>query len=582
MNVNVAYQEFTSGNLVAAKNILTKILEVNSHDPSALHLLAIVEKQSGEFDNALVLFDRAIRIAPYEAEIYSNKANLLAAMQDRNAIGIYGEAIRLQPSNLGYRLNRAITHLRFGDSSSAISDVEYLAPHMKQDAKFWTVAGQAYVAAKQRGRAKQAYNNALRLEPKRMTALAGIGEVLLKEGDRDASGYLRQALEVNPAAKEVAISYSESLEAEGKSEAAIDFLTGYLKQDVSWVEGQKALARMRWEAGDRDFATTLQKSVAAQSNNINLRMALIEILSNSEMFEEALTCARELRKSYDEYPDSALVEAKLARLCGRVDEAMALHELIADDIPGKALEAAQLWIRKGDFDKAQFLLTKAQSETEDVEFWAVQGVLWRITNSDMSHWLHPDALIQVLKLDLSANDLATIADTLRGFHKAREHPIGQSLRQGTQTRGALFERNERQVALLHAAIAKSVEDYWRALPAFDAAHPLLRHKNARRHFAGSWSVRLRGKGYHIPHIHPRGVLSSASYIVLPTNQNDSAGWLELGRPPPFFGLELAPVKVIEPIEGHLVLFPSTLYHGTIPFAEGERLTVAFDVAAKAD
>jgi len=36
--------------------------------------------------------------------------------------------------------------------------------------------------------------------------------------------------------------------------------------------------------------------------------------------------------------------------------------------------------------------------------------------------------------------------------------------------------------------------------------------------------------------------------------------------------------LIEPKPGRLALFPSWMWHGTRPFAEGERITVAFDVA----
>jgi Putative 2OG-Fe(II) oxygenase len=32
------------------------------------------------------------------------------------------------------------------------------------------------------------------------------------------------------------------------------------------------------------------------------------------------------------------------------------------------------------------------------------------------------------------------------------------------------------------------------------------------------------------------------------------------------------------VRGRLVLFPSTNWHGTLPFDEGERLSIAFDVA----
>ena len=37
-------------------------------------------------------------------------------------------------------------------------------------------------------------------------------------------------------------------------------------------------------------------------------------------------------------------------------------------------------------------------------------------------------------------------------------------------------------------------------------------------------------------------------------------------------------RYVEPRPGRLVLFPSWMWHGTVPFGAGERLTVAFDVA----
>jgi hypothetical protein len=42
-------------------------------------------------------------------------------------------------------------------------------------------------------------------------------------------------------------------------------------------------------------------------------------------------------------------------------------------------------------------------------------------------------------------------------------------------------------------------------------------------------------------------------------------------------LNLGALKEIEPKPGRLVLFPSYFWHGTRPFAAGERLSVAFDV-----
>ena len=80
------------------------------------------------------------------------------------------------------------------------------------------------------------------------------------------------------------------------------------------------------------------------------------------------------------------------------------------------------------------------------------------------------------------------------------------------------------------------------------------------------------------------MLSSACYISLPGTtaafRERREGWLELGRPPSELGLALEPLAVIRPEPGLLALFPSYLFHGTRPFADGERLTVAFDAAPK--
>ncbi|HEY0628903.1 MAG TPA: putative 2OG-Fe(II) oxygenase, partial [Sphingomicrobium sp.] len=136
---------------------------------------------------------------------------------------------------------------------------------------------------------------------------------------------------------------------------------------------------------------------------------------------------------------------------------------------------------------------------------------------------------------------------------------------------------------LRSAIVGAVERHIAQLPPTDPAHPTLRRRRDRRvRFSGSWSVRLRSGGHHANHVHPLGWLSSALYIALPARGRDEpedAGWLTLGQPDEKLGIDLPPWRKIEPKVAQLVLFPSTMWHGTMPFEDGERLTVAFDVEA---
>jgi hypothetical protein len=79
----------------------------------------------------------------------------------------------------------------------------------------------------------------------------------------------------------------------------------------------------------------------------------------------------------------------------------------------------------------------------------------------------------------------------------------------------------------------------------------------------------------VNHLHPAGWISSAYYVALPEGAGQE-GWIKFGEPRwPTPGCTIE--KVIQPQVGRLVLFPSYMWHGTIPFSTGERLTAPFDV-----
>ena len=87
-------------------------------------------------------------------------------------------------------------------------------------------------------------------------------------------------------------------------------------------------------------------------------------------------------------------------------------------------------------------------------------------------------------------------------------------RRHADARAALLARSEPEIGQLREAIAAAVADHFRGLPPKDDAHPLLKHRDSPFGIDGSWSVRLSSQGFHVNHIHPEGILSSACYISL--------------------------------------------------------------------
>lgn len=96
-----------------------------------------------------------------------------------------------------------------------------------------------------------------------------------------------------------------------------------------------------------------------------------------------------------------------------------------------------------------------------------------------------------------------------------------------------------------------------------------------------WSVLLRANGFHFNHFHGQGWISSACYVDLPESigTGNGAGWIKFGEPV-LPATTLGAEYFVKPEPGLLVLFPSWMWHGTVPFtgaAQATRLTVAFDI-----
>jgi hypothetical protein len=180
--------------------------------------------------------------------------------------------------------------------------------------------------------------------------------------------------------------------------------------------------------------------------------------------------------------------------------------------------------------------------------------------------------------DLAAFN-AALARELEPLHRSAQRPLSQSLRGGSQTERNLPSDAARNpaIAAFFAMLDAPIRDYLSKLdPA--SGHPTDRRRRTGYRFAGSWSVQLMPGGFHVNHVHPRGWLSSAYYVDIPGTSaaGGRAGWLQFGEP----GMPNPPCAAdhfVEPRPGLLVLFPSHMWHGTVPFTEGgRRLTAVFD------
>ena len=174
--------------------------------------------------------------------------------------------------------------------------------------------------------------------------------------------------------------------------------------------------------------------------------------------------------------------------------------------------------------------------------------------------------------------LGDLAKALKHLHPYQQHPTSQSLRHGSQTMHLLSGSPDPALRAFFQAIDAPIRQHMALLG--EGPGPLRSRNTGRYRIEGAWSVRLWRDGFHRDHFHPDGWLSSAFYVETPDAALDSPGeqgWIRFGQPPFITDPLLPPDHFIRPKPGRLVLFPSYMWHGTVPFTTNEtRMTIAFD------
>lgn len=446
----------------------------------------------------------------------------------------------------------------------------------------WQWVGLLHRSLDEHELALDAFERASRLAPNDAAIAHGHARVAL-EGGLDAVDLFLRARSLAPNDGAVLLGLAAARNAVGKGQVAADELAAVLDRAPGWTGGYEPLAQLLSTLGQRERATEqLERALARFPAQEPLWLTLFALHLRREDFV-ALRDDIE-RAAAAGVPPASLVFHR-AVVAGELDSESFPAPLFRDPPPDAAASLA-VWrirhlLRVGELDAAVAAVDQAVA-ADAPAVWPYAATAWRLSGDERSEWLEGDpALVRVFDLTERLPPLAESAEGLRRLHVASGEYLDQSVRGGTQTDGPLLSRIDPLIRNLRAAIVSAVEQYVHGLPEIDPRHPLLRHRRDRPiRFSGSWSVRLRSAGRHSNHVHPQGWISSALYISLPKRgpgEPHDAGWLTLGEPPENVRADLAPWEKIEPKPGHLALFPSWMWHGTRPFAAGERLTVAFDV-----
>jgi uncharacterized protein (TIGR02466 family) len=160
-----------------------------------------------------------------------------------------------------------------------------------------------------------------------------------------------------------------------------------------------------------------------------------------------------------------------------------------------------------------------------------------------------------------------------------EKKIQGRLVNGEQSSGNLFKREEASFRAIGQLVEQAIERYRQTFSGEQCE--FVKSFPKKTEFASSWYVRMQQGGHLTSHIHEDGWVSGALYLSLPKDKkHEHEGSIELSTHGDNYPKKHDdfPTKTVAPAVGDIVMFPSSVFHRTIPFtSDEERICIAFDL-----
>lgn len=604
LGLNAAWQLFQKGEVGKSLQIAEQVVKNYPNSVEAQQLLGICYAQQGNDALAETAFQIALRLAPNHPQVLANQATLWRR-QNRleEAAQLWRRAVSVAPDFTQAWIDLGLAELKLGLNQQAITSLQKATIQQPQSALAWHALGNAQRSCDELEAAEQAFKKAVTIDSDYGSAWANLGAVQRLIGRSDDSLLsFESARKCGFDSLQLADSTLGALLENGRADLALQQARQLVGAYPDFVPGHISLANLLWEHGptlapDDDPLNIFRTAALMQPGNRELQLSYTAFLIKAKKGFEALEHI-DTHLDHKDQPDVLRLQANALDLLGEQGKAAKLFTRIYQILGASDTNFMNAYTRHllktGHLDAAsKYALETIQTDSLNQEAWAYLSTIWRLQGDSREYWLcdyERFITLQDIELPIGYPDmptfLLTLRETLENLHIASRAPVQQSLREGSQTAGRLFGRKNTVINDVQQVLQKSVQGWINKLPT-DIHHPFLGRKSQSVRFCGSWSVKLWSYGRHVNHIHPEGWMSSAFYVALPasvlvTGEDNTAGFIQFGQPLAELQLDLPPRRIIKPELGKLALFPSYMWHGTVPFNDDQpRITIAFDMQPKA-
>ena len=516
------------------------------NDEVALSILANSQYQLGDLHASIATMERIILQSPNNYQIHNNLGLAYQQINEaKKAIEAINTALQLNPEYGHAFYNLGIVLFEQGDVEGSIVSYERSIELRPTHVSSYVNLGIAKKEAKRFHEAEECYQTAIKVDPNNAESYHNLGILKLETAElAEAEKYFRKAIELRPTYSEAYLNLGIVLAELGNLQAAKTTFEKITVFDPTYPRAYALLGKTHFSLGNEaESIKFLEKALELDSGDIE--------------------ACRELG----------------ALSMGKKDYTRAASLYSRSTILANSVECLKCYFH---IDTEEKFLPKLFDHINNNSINASIGALVDSFNRKYECAIENPFCNRAQKYSVNIN-----LNNFLDFEKKIREPVYEALRSkkltyrsqglltnGKQTAGNIFNLDLIRNTEIETVIRSELDKYRRKF--FQVEEGLFRNWPEKYTLRG-WLVRMEEGGNLSPHIHPHGWLTGSIYINVPSPKTNYEGDLIISR-----GENFTPNSedslILEVSTGHICLFPSSLYHHTLPFkGEEERIVLAFDV-----
>ena len=567
--LQLAIAAHKEGNLTKAENIYRSILESQPNHPDANHNLGVLAASVGKLKESRPYLKTALESKPGVIQFWLSYLEVLS---------------KLGHSDIVRALLEKTKHAGLKDEDIFKLKARF-TPNLKNKRASLQKSTKELVGLYSAGRLNEALalgeilSEQFSKDPNIFNILGAINSSLGKI--ENAINNYKKAINIKPGFSEVHNNLALSLKKLARNEEAVVVFKKAIQLDPNSHSIHYNLGNTQNDLGQHEEA------IASFNRAIKLNPKDASIHNNLGNSLKALARSEEAIASFERAiklkPDFDAAHINLAQT---LEELEKYHEAIqhydsANTLTTKykALECLYKQERYEEFNQRIINLTR--SNDDDIGVAAVSAYVSHQLNQEDPYPFcrNPLDFFSVGNLAHRSADVDVFIDKiLEETANAIQvwEPKNKTTHFGFQTEQTIFEAGD-SCAELAKIIGNEIESYYSK---FKSEECTFINSWPQQYYLKGWFVRLVKNGHQKSHIHPSGWLSGVVYLktIDPLDGNEGSIELSLhGDDLPILNKNY-PQKIFQPKKGDIILFPSSLFHRTIPInTDTERCVIAFDL-----